>query len=64
MATFRNIKNMTRFQFVFLSGTFIKLNDWQAMGENGKRITVNPNDEIKESNESHNRNPRKRDRKH
>lgn len=60
MTTFRNIKKNTNFTFIYLPGTFIKLNDTQAMGEDGKRITVNPNEEI---NESHNRSERKRDRR-
>ena len=62
MTTFRNIKKMARFEFVFITGTFIKLNDWEAMGEDGKRITVNPNEEINE--ERQNPNQRQRYRKH
>ena len=61
MTTFRNIKNMANFEFIFLPGKFIKLNEREAMGEDGKRINVNPNEEI---NESHNRPERKRDRRH
>lgn len=43
---FRNLKSKDQFKFHEIVGVYVKLNDSQAMSENGKIVRVNPNEEI------------------